>query len=331
MVKNFDLTKFFRRAGRILLKGILGLTIILLLLGIYLYQTNFYPAKWEGRAIRNISYVPGDSSFRHTLDLYFPDNLEEPAPVIAYFHAGAFIMGSKGTAMAFCANLLNEGYIIADINYRLSADTLFPGLIYDCKAAIRFLKAHSDTYQIDTNRVGAMGHSAGGHLAAFLGTSSEARELEGYHLGYPKQTSKVQAVADFFGPIDFLQMDQNYQNNLPRLFTHDAANSPEGKILGCRPSDCPELAAAMNPITYIDGNEPPFLIAHGKADNIVPYYQSQLLHQALTAKGSISQLELFPYKPHGLFWRDEAVFEMTLDFFNQNLKPTEHWSMHRSH
>jgi len=118
------------------------------------------------------------------------------------------MMGSKGSGEqpSFVA-FYNNGYICADINYRWSGDTLWPAQIHDCKATVRFLKVHASQYHIDTCKIGVIGESAGGNLVSMLGTTGGVAELEGLHLGSANATSRVQAVVDLFGPINFLTMD----------------------------------------------------------------------------------------------------------------------------
>ncbi len=165
-------------------------------------------------AHRDLAYVPGGHP-RQALDLYLPPGAG-PAPLIVWIHGGAFRMGDKGDRIP--SEMLEQGYAIASLNYRLSQHALFPAQIEDCKAAVRWLRAHADTYALDPSRFASWGESAGGHLAAMLGTAGHERSFEvGEHL---EQSSRVQAVLDFFGPTDFLQMDAQ---RLPEGMIHDTA------------------------------------------------------------------------------------------------------------
>ena len=138
------------------------------------------------------------------LDLYIPDGATKP-PLIVWVHGGAWRAGSKAKPPALW--MLERGYAVASISYRLSQQAVFPAQIHDCKAAIRWLRAHASKYGYDAERIGAWGASAGGHLVALLGTSSGVKELEG-DLGYNDQSSRVQAVVDYFGPTDVTAMSK---------------------------------------------------------------------------------------------------------------------------
>ena len=225
---------------------------------------------------RDLAYVSGGHP-RQVLDLYLPD-LGHATPLIIWIHGGAFRMGSKEDHVPF--EMLEQGYAIASLNYRLSQHARFPAQIEDCKAAVRWLRAHADTYGLDLLRFASWGESAGGHLAAMLGTAGHERSFEvGEHLD---RSSCVQAVLDFFGPTDFLQMDAQ---RLPEGMVHDAADSPESQLVGGPIQERPAKVARANPVTYVTPEAPPFLIVHGDRDPLVPYGQSLLLVDALRAAG----------------------------------------------
>jgi acetyl esterase/lipase len=211
------------------------------------------------------------------LDLYLPEHAEGPLPAIVWVHGGAFRAGSKEDAPA--ARMVGRGYAVASINYRLSQEAIFPAQVHDCKAAVRWLRAKAGRYGLDPGRIAAWGASAGGHLAAMLGTTGEVKELEGEgeHLEY---TSRVQAVCDFFGPSDFLRM-----NDVPGTMDHDAADSPESQLIGGPIRDNVAKVARANPISYVTGQAPPFLIVHGDRDLTVLINQSELLYEALEEAG----------------------------------------------
>lgn len=220
----------------------------------------------------DIAYV-ADAHERHTLDIYIPSS-PGPYPVIVWIHGGAFRMGSKRDRVPL--KMLNHGYAIVAINYRLSQHAIFPAQIEDCKAAVRWLHAHAGHYNFDNTRYIAWGESAGGHLAAMLGTCGHIRTWDvGAYLDH---SSRVQAVIDFFGPTDFLQMDAQ---RLPDGMIHDTADSPESELIGGAIQAHHHATQQANPITHIDGNAAPFLIIHGDADPLVPYGQSVLLVEAL--------------------------------------------------
>ena len=141
---------------------------------------------------------------------------------------------------------LKDGYAGASLNYRLSQHALFPAQLEDVKAAVRWLRANAETYRLDPNRFAAWGSSAGGHLVAMLGTTGDVAEFEvGENL---KMSSRVQAVVDYFGPTDFLQMDAQ---SLPDGLVHDAPDSPESQLVGGPIQEHQDRVARANPITYV--------------------------------------------------------------------------------
>lgn len=244
---------------------------------------------------RNLEYAKMDN---HSLllDLYIPHEGIAPRPLIVWIHGGAWRAGSKEHCPA--RMLLNEGFAVASINYRLSHQATFPAQIHDCKAAIRWLRAHAEDYDIDSQRIGAWGSSAGGHLVALLGTSGGVKALEG-DLGHLDQPSNVQAVCDWFGPTDFLQMDEHA---LPgSKLKHLDPKSPESLLIGGPVLENKDKCRMANPITYIDENDPPFLIVHGDQDRTVPPHQSKIFHQALEKAGVKSELIMVEGAGHGGF------------------------------
>ena len=154
--------------------------------------------------LSNVDYV-GNNFAQQFMDIYIPPGLTSPAPVIVFIHGGGWSGGSKGPGnVPYFQQSFNSGFICADINYRLSTDSVWPAQIEDCKTAIRFLKANATTYNIDTCRFGVIGGSAGGHLCAMIGTTPVVRSFEGLHQGYTNVSSHVTAVVDMYGPTDFL-------------------------------------------------------------------------------------------------------------------------------
>jgi acetyl esterase/lipase len=245
------------------------------------------------RVERDLEYArAGGKSLR--LDLYLPQGIPGPLPAIVWVHGGAWRKGSKeNTPARRLADRDQAPYAVASIGYRLSQEAIFPAQIHDCKAAVRWLRAHAQQYNLDPTRFGAWGGSAGGHLVALLGTSGGVPDLEG-DLGHAEQSSRVQAVCDFFGPSDFLRMD-----DVPGEMTHHAPDSPESQLLGGPIRECPDRVARANPITYVTPGDPPFLIVHGQEDFTVIANQSELLYQALRRNGVEARLHLVPGAGHG--------------------------------
>ena len=256
----------------------------------------------------------GTDDVRQGLDLYWHPEAEAPTPLVVCIHGGGWRQGSKAGCRGSAQPLLERGYAVAAVNYRLGQHATFPAQIIDLKAAVRWLRAHATEHNLDADRFGAWGGSAGGHLAALLGT---AGDVEAWDVGdYLDQSSRVQAVVDRYGPTDFLRM-----NDQPGRMDHDAADSPESQLVGGPIQAHPERARRANPITYVTPDDPPFLIMHGKRDELVPYQQSELLHAALDSAGVTSELILVDSLGHGgVGWR--LLVPDVVAFFDQHLSET---------
>ena len=264
-------------------------------------------------AFRDLAYVINGHE-RQKLDLYLPAQGEK-FPLLIWIHGGAFRTGSKGGSRAdrLPFDYLSRGYAVASINYRLSQHAIFPAQIEDCKAAVRWLRAQAGRYNLDPNRFAAWGLSAGGHLSAMLGTDGQVNELEvGENLGF---SSRVQAVVDYFGPTDFLQMDSQ---RLPHGMVHDTPDSPESEIIGGPIQENKEKVARANPITYVTRAAPPFLIVHGDQDPLVPYQQSVLLVEALQKAGTEVTFYTVKGGGHGGF-SNPQVPELTQAFLAEHI------------
>ena len=254
------------------------------------------------------------------LDLYLPPKGPAQLPVIVWVHGGGWRSGSKGSA-GRARPMLNRGYAVVDVGYRLSGEAIFPAQLEDCKAAVRWVRANAAKYSLDPDRIGAWGSSAGGHLVAFLGTAGDVREFD--TKANSEYSSRVQAVCDWFGPTDFLQMDKHSLEG-SRLI-HDAPDSPESLLVGGPIQNEPYRAIARkaSPITYVTKDDPPFLIMHGDKDMSVPLHQSELLYDALKKVGVDATLRVVKGAGHGLRGGEESsekLFEIVADFFDRNVK-----------
>lgn len=268
------------------------------------------PGAGKVRVLRDLEYIPGGHK-RNKLDLYLPEQAKayNPLPLIIWIHGGAWLEGSKDDCPA--TRFLGKGYAVASINYRLSQHAIFPTQIEDCKAAVRWLRANSDKYGIDAARIGVWGSSAGGHLAALLGTAGDVKEFDkGENLNC---SSRVQVVCDFFGPTDFTKMSQ-----FPGEMDHDAPDSPESELIGGAIQQNKEKAQRANPITYVTKDDPPFLIVHGDKDPLVPHSQSQFLYEALKKAGVKVRFHTVKGAGHG--FDNSQVDKMVDDFFNRHLE-----------
>jgi acetyl esterase/lipase len=252
----------------------------------------------------------GNTSLR--MDIYYPYKADGLIPVILDVHGGAWIMGDKKEAAGSedVAALRDAGFAIAAIDYRLSPEYKFPAMIEDVKCAVRFLRANAPGYELDPDRVGAMGYSAGGHLVSLLGVTDRIPGWD--ETQYADYSSRVQAVADLYGPAD-----------LPKLFSLFSFLNP-GTILGADNPDDPMLIEA-SPVTWASPDDPPFLIIQGDRDFIVPPSQSQELYDTLVAAGVDAQLVIVKNGGHGLEDKPtlqpsrQEITEMLVRFFEEHL------------
>jgi len=264
---------------------------------------------------------------RHVLDLHVPDSAPIPIPVVVWIHGGGWQRGDEDDWFP-AQPLVDAGFAVASVSYRLTSDPgspHFPDPIHDVKGAVRWLRANAATYGLDPQHFGAMGSSAGGHLAALLGTSGGVTNLEGTIGGITNQSSSVQAVVDLFGPADLFEMWQ-----VPGYAGHGEAGSPESLLIGATVKLNEPLADAASPVTYASADDPPFLIFHGTGtgntgDGTVPWQQSQLMHNALLAAGANSELHLVPNASHSygsIVAQLPTAPDMIVDFFSEHLKTT---------
>lgn len=232
---------------------------------------------------QDLAYAPVSTAQK--LDLYVPTQSAGPYPLVIMIHGGGFMFGDKadGGGLVGVDQLLEAGYAVASINYRLSDEAIYPAQINDAKAAVRFLRENATQYNLNPEKIGAWGASAGGSLASLLGTTCGVKDLEGAELGNADQSSCVQAVVDWFGPIDFLKMDEQFSGSgCPQ--SHNDASSPESKLVGAAIQTVPDLVKTTNPMNYIDAGDPPFFIENGTADCNIPPIQNKNLADALRAE-----------------------------------------------
>jgi acetyl esterase/lipase len=243
------------------------------------------------------------------LDVYTPADGIPPYPVVVIIHGGGWTVGDKRGELPSAAvpGFLALGYAVASINYRLAPDAVFPAQLLDVKAAIRYLRAEAPALGLDPDRIAVVGESAGAHLAVLLGTTAGVAEFDDPTLGNPAVSSAVQAVIDFYGPSDLTTSDEQRTLNSP------CPTEPDPNIallLGAPPSEAPDLAAAASPTTYLRPGQdvPPFFIAHGDTDCVVPHQQSIELHAAIEAVApGRSQLTIVPGSGHYLDFDFESV------------------------
>lgn len=251
-------------------------------------------------------------SEHQVLDIYYPKERKDQYPVIVYFHGGAFMFGSqRDVNLGPILRILDYGYVLISVKYRVSGIARFPALLFDAKAAIRFIRANADKYNLNVDRIGAWGPSAGGWIVSMLGVTNHQKGFEDLNMGNSDFSSSVQAVVDWCGPCgNFLQMDLAIRENGFGDADHNDSESPESRLIGAPIELMPELVQLASPLFHASEDAPPFMIHHGEKDPIVPVQQSISFAEALKEKGVKVELETFEGKGHhGQPWYD--VPEMT--------------------
>ena len=244
------------------------------------------------------------------LDLYLPSSNGAASPVVVFIHGGGWKNGSKDRAKKIAGWLVESGFAVAGISYRLTDVAGWPAQINDCYTAIRWLRENADEYALDSGRIGVWGTSAGGHLAVLLGTRPFP--------GEETVSSRVQAVCDWFGPSDLLTMPPN--NVGDGRTEEDVAQSNGAKLLRATVRKVPERAKDASGLFHVSSDDPSFLIMHGELDPGVPLSQSRRLHQALTKADVLSDFHIVPGAGHGGKGFDTPeVREMVLAFFRKTL------------
>ncbi len=248
-------------------------------------------------AHRDLAYVP-DGHERQKLDLYLPERTAEeaadaaPLPLVIWVHGGGWRGGSKARCSPLGAGFVTQGYAVASVGYRLTDAAPFPAQIEDCRAAVRWLRAHAEEYGLDPDRFGAWGGSAGGHLVALLGAAGDEATFD---VGENQAISaRVQAVCDYYGPSDFAAFaaspGQRGRGTRP--------DSTLYRLFGGPLAEKTDLMKRASPVEYVTKDDPPFLIVHGTADKVVPLDQSERLHAALINAGVSSKLIVIPNAGH---------------------------------
>ncbi len=250
------------------------------------------------------------------LDLYLPSHSSilkgkdtETSPLIVFIHGGAWQMGDK-SMLPDPSKITKRGYVVASINYRLTGAAPYPAQIEDCKAAVNWLREHAQVFKIAPDHIGVWGISAGGHLAALLGTTGGITQSNWGE----KQNSpcRIQAVCDCCGPTNLTTIRREAGGS---RYSLDGALKA---LLGGMPEQKLAVAKEASPIFYVCKGLPPFLIMHGNKDKTVPLEQSKEFATALEAVGAPVDLQIMPNKGHNFF--DAATIDTVLNFFDVHLK-----------
>ena len=265
-------------------------------------------------------YYAGDQLEAHQLDIYLPKDGAAKHKVVVIIYGSAWFM-NNAKAMAFMSigkPLVDAGFAVVSINHRSSTDAKWPAQINDVKAAIRYIRGNADKYGLDTSFIGITGFSSGGHLSAMAGTSNGVKtktegkvtvDIEGNLGQYTKESSDVNAVVDWFGPVDMTRME--------KCSTVKDAHLPEAALIGGNPADNMDMVKLCSPIFYISNSCPNFLVIHGTADNVVPYCQGEYFSKALQSAGKLTEFISVPDGQHGPVTFNEGTFKKMCDFFKK--------------
>lgn len=247
------------------------------------------------------------------LNLFLPDNATRP-PLVIYIHGGGWRNGSYRKNLV--PWMTDHGFALASVSYRLTDKATFPAQIHDVKASVRWLRAHAETYGYDATRIGVCGTSAGGHLAMLLGMSGDVEALEGSVGEHAGQSSRVQAVVNYYGPSDFVLRSKTQPAK---------TESPDGSaylLLNGRASEQPDKARLASPAWQVSRDDPPLLILHGEKDATVLPDQAERIREAYESAGLSVACHFEKNAGHG-----GAVFfqgpnrTRVLEFFSKHLSP----------
>lgn len=268
-----------------------------------------------------------DQSPSQILDIWYP-NVEstKPYPVVVHFHGGGFAFGGhREDSVEPMLRAADAGYAVVSVEYRKSGEARFPAMLYDAKAAVRFLKSNAAKYHLDAKRIALWGPSAGGWIAAMTALTPGNPAFEDVEMGNGEFDSSVAAVVDWCGPCGcFLDMDPAFAESGRGICDHTGADSSESRFMGAALSEIPELVRLANPCVYVNKDMPPFLIMHGDMDAIVPVEQSVCFADAIEHIAGKEKVELYIAKgaPHHgrVWWHEPWVADMVIAYLDRILK-----------
>jgi acetyl esterase/lipase len=269
--------------------------------------TLIRPASAAPVVHKDLSYGEFDGE-QLLLDVYRPE-ARGTYPTVIVIHGGGWQGGDKKGHVHTCTWLAENGFTAVNVNYRLAPKHRYPAAVDDCQRAVRWVRYHARHYGVDPERVGALGDSAGGHLASLLGLIGTRNNRDTVLSG---ESSRVRAVVNYFGPSD-----------LVRMWDVEAVRPLLTAWLGGSPQEQSTRYRDASPLMAVQRGAAPFLILHGDQDRLVPEEQSRLLHEALRKHNVESTLRVFTGAGHG--WpadseHGQASGEAILAFFNKHLK-----------
>lgn len=265
----------------------------------------------------NVNYA-GDSLKAHELDIYIPKDGKDKHKIVIIIYGSAWFANDRKEYAYHSIGkpLTDAGFAVASINHRSSGDAKYPAQINDVKGAIRFLRANADKYGLDTSFIGITGFSSGGHLSAMAGVTNGMKkrkigkttiDIEGPIGGNLDQSSDVNAVFDWFGPVDMSRMQD--------CSTVKDARSPEAALIGGAPSENMDMVKLISPISYVSKKTVPFIVVHGTADDVVPYCQGEFFSDKLKKAGKLEKFISVPDGKHGPVTFNDETFKAMTDFF----------------
>ncbi len=251
-----------------------------------------------------------ESGVTLTMDIYVPKGMTGTIPAVLFVHGGGFHGGSANGVADESEMLAKHGVVVAAVNYRLSTTAIFPAQVYDVKGAIRYLKAHATTYQIDPNNVFALGESAGGVLASLLGVTIDNTSLEGTTGGNTGYSSSVKGVINISG---------SYVASIVDTMSNGILGAIE-KEVGCSPvpgATCKSAYEALSPETYLSSGDVPYILLHGDQDKSVPVIQATTLNTKMKNAGITSEVHIAEGFGHVAGILNHNMSEV-VDFLNRN-------------
>jgi acetyl esterase/lipase len=271
--------------------------------------------------IPDLEYRPQPGKPAMQLDLACPREGAGPFPAVLIFHGGAWASGHRKEQLPFAFRLAERGYVAATVSYHFAYEAPFPAALHDAKAAVRWLRAHAAQYRVDPDRIAAFGISSGGNLAALLGTTAGARELEGAG-GHAEQSSRVVAVVCYAPVTDlarqFAHTDSPKLSGLERTIGREILKT----LLGGTPEAAPARYRLASPLLHVSKTSAPALLVHGTADTRVPLEQSELFAEALKAARVEARVHLLDRAPHCLGDAERAqADDAALRFLDERLQP----------